>query len=141
MPENERVPIREDLFTKPLSPADEVRLVGGRCRECGEVSLGSSSVCPNCGRQEIEGITLSNKGQLWTFTVIRNRPPGDYKGPEPFTPFGLGLVELPEGIRVLSPIDCPIEKLRIGMDLELVIHKLYRDGKENDVMAFKFRPA
>ena len=108
-----QIPVREGLFAVPLSPLDQARL---------------------------EVIPLSRRGSLWTYTVIRHRPPGDYKGPEPFVPFGEGLVELPEGIRVLSPIDGDVEKLKIGMELELVVYKLYEDEEGNDVTAFKFKP-
>jgi hypothetical protein len=83
---------------------------------------------------------LSRRGKLWTYTVIRHRPPGDYKGADPFVPFGLGLVELPEGIRVLSPLDCALDKLKIGMDLELEVFPYFRDQEGKEVMAFKFKP-
>jgi hypothetical protein len=85
-------------------------------------------------------MALSKKGKLWTYTVIRHKPPGDYKGPAPFVPFGLGLVELPEGIRVLSPIQADPEKIKVGMELELEVHPLYTDEDKNEVMAFRFRP-
>jgi uncharacterized OB-fold protein len=88
----------------------------------------------------MEEISLGRKGNLWTYTVIRHRPPGDYKGPDPFVPFGLGLVELPEGIRVLSPIHCDLKKINVGMDLELEIYSLFTDENNNEVMAFRFRP-
>lgn len=134
------VPVREDLFTLPLQPLTQVRLAGTRCKTCGEVSLGKVSCCPNCIGQELEDKALSKQGKVWTYTVIRHRPPGEYKGPDPFVPFGLGLVELPEGIRVLSPLDCDIDSIEIGMPVELDVFKLYADEKGNDVIAFRFRP-
>ena len=135
-----QVPIREGLFTMPLYPTEQVRLVGSKCHACGEVSLGTVSSCANCTGEDMEEITLSRRGKLWTYTVIRHRPPGNYKGPDPFVPFGLGLVELPEGVRVLSPLTgCDVDNLKIGMDLELVVDKLYEDADGNEVMAFKFK--
>ena len=91
-----RVPIRDGLLTGDLAQLDGVRLCGTRCRVCGETSLGRNATCPNCGSGTVTEVTLSNQGVLWTFTVVRNRPPGDYKGKVPFVPFGLGLVELPD---------------------------------------------
>jgi len=84
-------------------------------------------------------IPLSKRGKLWTYTVIRHRPPGQYRGPDPFVPFGEGLVELPEGIRVLTVLDSEIDKIKIGMELELVVYKLYQDEQGNDCIAFKFK--
>ncbi len=77
---------------------------------------------------------------MWTYTVIRHKPPGDYKGPDPFVPFGLGLVEMPEGIQVLSPLQCEPERLKVGMEMELEVYPLYLDENGNEVLAFRFRP-
>jgi hypothetical protein len=135
-----KVPIREGLFTLPLIPVEQVKLLGSKCKKCQEVGLGKRLTCAHCGGEEMDEIPLSKKGKLWTYTVIRHKPPGDYKGPDPFVPFGLGLVELPEGIRVLSPIYGDPDKLKIGMNLELEVYPLYVDENKNEVMAFRFRP-
>lgn len=136
-----QIPFNENLLTTPLSPPEQVRLRGSKCPACGEVTFGKVSTCPNCAGENMDEITLSRRGKLWTYTVIRHRPPGNYKGPDPFVPFGLGLVELPEGVRILSPLTgCDINNLKIGMELELVVDKLYEDTDGNEVMAFKFKP-
>ena len=73
---------------------------------------------------------------------MRNRPPGDYKGPDnPFEPFIAGLVELPEGIAVLAPIDgIDFEDVKINMKLKLSVEELYQDESGRSVLAYKFRP-
>ncbi len=139
--EKKQIPIKEGLFTAPLFPVERVRLRGSQCRECGEISLGKRQTCSNCGGGNLTEVPLSRKGRLWTYTVIRHKPPGDYKGPDPFVPFGLGLVELPEGIRVLSPIQCDLERMKVGMELEMEVYPLYTDENQNEVMAFRFGPA
>lgn len=136
-----QISIKEGLFTTPLSPAEQVRLIGSKCKNCSEISLGKRQTCSNCGGGDLEEIPLSRKGKLWSYTVIRHKPPGDYKGPDPFVPFGLGLVEVPEGIRVLSPIQCALEKLNVGMELEMEVYPQYIDENGNEVIAFRFRPA
>jgi uncharacterized OB-fold protein len=113
-----RVPIREGLLTAPLSELDAVRLVGSRCATCAETTLGRNSICPNCGGEAVSELPLSRRGRLWTYTVVRHRPPGNYQGGEPFEPFALGLVELPDGVRVLAPIEGDCTRLKIGMELE-----------------------
>lgn len=133
------VAVRDDLFSQPLLPLDKVRLLGSKCKECGEVMLGITGNCGNCAGEHMETIPLGTKGTLWTYTVIYHRPPGAYKGPDPFVPFAEGLVELPEGIRVLSVLDCDIENIQIGMELELVVFPLYRNEEGQDVIAFKFK--
>ena len=135
-----QIPIKEGLFTTPLSPVEQARLMGSRCKGCGEISLGKGQTCSNCGGAALEEVPLGRKGNLWTYTVIRHKPPGDYRGPDPFVPFGLGLVELPEGIRVLSPIQGNPERLKVGLELELEVYPLYADENHNEVLAFRFRP-
>src|SRR3954471_6690917 len=112
-----RVPIRDGLLTEPLSDLAQVRLMGSRCADCSETSLGRHAICPNCGKAATNPLPLSPRGRLWTYTIVRHRPPGDYKGPDPFEPFGLGLVELPDGVRVLAPIECDLAALKIGLEL------------------------
>ena len=139
--QKKRIPIRDNLLTTPLSPLEDVRLLGSRCSSCDEVSFGKVSSCPNCAGVNLEAIPLSKQGFLWTYTVIHNRPPGDYKGPDPFVPFAEGLVEMPEGIRVLSPVAVDLDKIEIGMKLDFDAHVLYENGDGNDVVAFRFIPA
>lgn len=136
-----KIPIKEGLFTMPLTPLEKVRLLASKCKSCAEVGLGKRFTCAHCGGQTLEEISLSRRGKLWTYTVIRHKPPGDFKGPDPFVPFALGLVELSEGIRVLSPINCDLDKLKIGMNLELEVYPLYVDENKNIVIAFRFRSA
>ena len=138
-PAGERVPIREGLLAGSLSQLDRVRLAGCKCTNCGETSLGAKSICPNCGRDTVKEVALSNRGVLWSFTVVRHRPPGNYKGPDPFVPFGMGLVELPDGLRVLSPIDCGIEQMKIGLELQFKPY-VRHDEDCRDVVAFAFEP-
>ncbi len=134
------IPIKEGLFNSPLSPREKVGLLGSQCPKCHEVGLGKRETCSNCGEANLEQIPLSRRGKLWTYTVIRHKPPGDYKGPDPFVPFGLGLVEMPEGIQVLSPLQCEPERLKVGMEMELEVYPLYLDENGNEVLAFRFRP-
>ena len=136
--EIKRVPIRQGLLSSPLSALEDVRLLGSKCGDCGEVGLGEVSSCQNCAGENLTVIPLSPNGRLWTYTVIRNRPPGDFKGK---VPMGEGLVELPEGIRVKSPLGGDVEKLEIGMELRFVAYPLYKNEQGEEVIAFRFDPA
>jgi len=141
MKQRNRIGVRDDIFTTPFYPSEKVRLKGSKCRVCGEVFLGKHLSCGNCANENMEEIILGKRGKLWTYTIIRNRPPGDYKGPDPFVPFAEGLIELPEGIRLLSPLtDCDVENLKIGTEWQLLVDILYVDDGGNEVMSFKFKP-
>ena len=131
-------PIREGLLLNTSLSLDHVRLAGSQCGSCGEVSLGTVPLCPNCGGDKMDEIALSDRGTLWTYTVARHKPPGDYRGPEPFAPFGIGLIELPEGVRVMSRIDGDIDKLQVGKTM-FFTPVLRHDPDGDDVITFSFR--
>jgi uncharacterized OB-fold protein len=134
-----RIGVREGLLSTPLDDLGGVRLLGSRCSQCHETTLGTNSVCPNCGGDRVTAIPLSNRGTLWTYTVVRHKPPGDYKGPDPFVPFAMGLVELPEGLRVLTPLEGEVARFKIGMSLQF--HAFVRSRAEQpEVVSFAFRP-
>jgi len=134
-PDRARRPVRDGLLTGDLSDLKTVKLAGSRCKICDEATLGTSNLCPNCGSDEVAPITMSDGGEVWTYTVVRYKPPGDYKGPDPFVPFAMGLVELPEGLRVLAPIGGDVEAVMIGM--KVAFHPYVRaDG----VVEFNYAP-
>jgi uncharacterized protein len=134
----ERLPVKEGLLSGSLFQLASLRLSGCKCGACGETALGRIHICPNCGSEQVSEIALSDQGVLWSFTVVRHKPPGNFRGPEPFAPFGLGLVELPEGLRVLSPIDCQIDALAIG--LQLRFKPVLLTDSQRETVGFAFEP-
>ena len=125
-------------MTTPLEDLSTVRLLGCRCAACGETSLGRKSICPNCGGGRVSEVALADHGSLWTYTVVRHRPPGNYRGPDPFVPFGIGLVELPDGLRVMAPLAGSPDRLRIGMPVRF--QPVLRRDDDREVVAFCFEP-
>jgi uncharacterized OB-fold protein len=133
--------IREGLLIGPLDDLAQVHLCGSVCKTCGETSLGVSEICPNCGGVDLARKALADEGTLWTYTVVRHKPPGNYHGPDPFKPFGLGLVELPDGLRVMAPIEADIDSLAIGMPLRIRPYVLRTEDAGREVVAFAYRAA
>lgn len=135
-----RVPVGPGLLVGDLEDLPSVRLAGTRCRDCGEVSFGTYASCSACASEQVEPIALGQEGTLWTYTIVYHCPPGQYRGPkDPFVPFGEGLIELPEGVRVLSVLDCEIDEIKIGMKVRFVPYPLYLDEDGNEVIAWKFK--
>lgn len=103
------------------SEEQHAALPGSKCPECGAVSYPAARRCPRC-RVSMAAIRLSAEGTLWTWTVQRFAPksPPYVAPPDGFTPFAVGYVELPEGIRVAAVIDVDdLAAVRIGMRLRL----------------------
>ena len=132
------VPIAPNLFEFSAKGA---HLVGSRCVKCGEVRFPVSAFCPQCCTGTTETVGLSRRGILYSFTVQRFRPPPPYRGPQEFEPYGVGMIELPEGLRVTAVLaGHDLDGLRVGMEMELIVTKLFEDEMGRDVLGYKFRP-
>ena len=76
-------------------------LLGSRCGECGTVAFPRQPSCPRCTSQDVEAHRLATEGTLWTWTTQQFRPKSPpYAGPEAFTDYAVGYVELGGEIRV-----------------------------------------
>ena len=139
MAEAQKIPVIEGLFT--LDPS-QPRLIGSKCTSCGTYYFPETSSCsnPDCRDKNVCQALLSRKGKLWSFTVQYYPPPPPFKVEEPFTPYGIGVVELPENIRIAGILtEADPAKLKIGMQMEMILEKMYEEeGKE--VVTWKFRP-
>jgi len=136
-----RIAIKEGLFAGSLDDLADVHLGGSKCGACGEVGLGKVEACPNCGSDDLSEVALGDKGTLYTYTIVRHRPPGNYQGPAEFKPFGLGLVEVDGVIRVMAPLLPEIDSLRIGMPLRFHPYVLRTEENGAQVVAFAYGAA
>ncbi len=135
------VAFEEGFLTTPLSPPDQVKLVGSKCRACGVALLGRRQNCENCAGEDMEDIVFSKQGRVYSYTVARYPSLPPYRPAEPYVPLVVAWVDLPEGTRIMTFIDdCQPQDAQIGMEVELVVEKGWKDDAGNDVMAFKFRP-
>ena len=130
------VPIAPGLFTWP---AAEPRLVGGTCAACGSVSFPRASSCARCTSADIEERLLARTGTLWSWTVQRFPPVAPYAGPQPFEPYGVGYVELPDEVIVESRLTtADPDQLEIGMPVELVVVPFTTGADGTEVVTFAF---
>jgi uncharacterized OB-fold protein len=80
---------------------------------------------------------LSESGTLWAWTAVTAPPPG-YRGE---VPFGFGVVELPEHIRVITRItEADPARLRRGQVMKLEIVPLHEDEDGRQVVTYAFAP-
>ena len=127
-----KVPFKEGLFEKV---SGKWTLVGGKCKQCGQIFFPPREWCLNCSSRDLERANLGRKGKLYSFTIVHM--PSEHFEP----PYAVGWIELPEGIRIFSQIrrwqEHPLE---IGMDMELAIEKLW-DEEEKEIIGYTFRPS
>ena len=137
----------EDLIDPKLRPlintsespsqGDGPHLIGSKCKHCEEYFFPKRVICPTCLKDEtLEEINLSSKGKLYTYCIVKAAPLG-------FTaPYAIGYVDLPEGLRIFAPLtESDKEKLKLGMDLDLIVDKIREDDTGQDVYGYKFKPA
>ena len=128
-----RVMVREGLFTDGDPPA----LLASRCGTCGSVLFPRVDACTYCATERPEPLDLIGPGTLWAWTAVTASPPG-YEGE---VPFGMGVVELPEGVRVITRLtESDPGAFEPGRAMELRVVPLHRDADGNDVVTYAFAP-
>jgi uncharacterized OB-fold protein len=134
------VPVGDGLFTWP---ADDPRLIGSRCRNCGTVTFPAQASCPRCTGTDVEEHLLARRGRLWTWTVQGFRPKSPpYEGPADFEPYPVGYVELPGETKVETLlVDVAPDDLEIGSEMELTIVPFHSSVHDRPLVTFAFRPA
>ena len=137
-----RVPVLEGFFTD----ADgEARLLGGHCPRCGAWYFPKQwSFCrnPHCEGGPLDDAPLSSRGRLWSWTDNRYAPPPPYPAREPFEPYGVAAVELPdEQLVVLGQLarGTDVGALALGQPMTLVVETLYEDDDAEHTV-WKWRP-
>ncbi len=125
-------------------PADEPQLLGGQCERCGAVTFPVQSRCPRCGTPTMTELPLPRRGTLVSWTTQGFPPSSDYMGDptgESFEPYGVGLVQLDDVVRVESRLtESDPQKLDFGMEVELRIVPFYVDNDGNEIITFAFAP-
>jgi uncharacterized OB-fold protein len=133
-----RVPIEPGYFTIPRDPDERPRLLGSRCRACGEQFFPRRVVCARCLEKDTEDVTLGPRGTLYTWTYVHfplfGRSRADADG------YAVGQIDLPEGPRVQAVLSGGPEDFRIGMPMELDLETLRESQQGEDVVIFRFRP-
>ena len=103
-----------------------------RCNKCGALEHPPTVRCLVCGSTDRGYVVASGRAQLYSFVVAHHPqvPSFDY-------PLNIGLVELEEGIRLVTNIvACTADQLEVGMPLELCFMQSH-----DDITLHQFRPA
>ncbi len=134
-------PIADGLFSWP---SDNPALLASRCQNCGRATFPVQASCPACCSTDVVTEELPNRGTLWTWTIQRFMPKTPYNSGETmetFKPYGVGYVELPGGVRVEGRLtENDPDKLKIGMDMDVVFERYRTEEDGTDVINFAFKP-
>jgi uncharacterized OB-fold protein len=115
---------------------DGPKLVGASCSRCDRRSFPFAETCPWCGADSPREVVLSPTGTLWAWTAVTAAPPG-YQGS---VPFGFGVVELDDGVRVITRLtESDPSALEFGHPMRLVLDVVDEDeGQTVDVLTWAF---
>jgi uncharacterized OB-fold protein len=129
-----RVMVREGLFSDGEPPV----LLASRCTVCGNVLFPRVDGCTYCAADDPDPVELTGPGTLWSWTAVTAAPPG-YQGK---VPFGVGVVELSEGVRIIGRLtESDPSALAADQPMELRVVTLHTDEDGNDVVTYAFAPA
>jgi uncharacterized OB-fold protein len=121
---------------------DGLRMQSARCSSCDTYFFPAAHAQhrPGCSREGVEKVLLSNKGTLATYTIQHYMCPPPFKTLEDITPYGLAMVDFPEGISVAGLIvESDLEALKIGLEMETVSFTVSHDEERNDEITWAFR--
>jgi len=133
------VPAVDGWFTAGASPA----LTGSRCTACGTYHFPPETFScrnPRCDSTSLEEVPLSRRGRIWSFTVNHYAAPPPALNTDPFEPYAVAAVELPEErMVVLGRVadGAELAALRIGQVMEIVVETIIAGADE---VVWKWKP-
>ena len=109
-------------------------LVGLQCGDCGTKAFPPAMVCPECMSENVDDVTLSGHGSLYTWSVVHVAPSG-WK-----VPYIAGYVDLPEGVRVFAHV-VGAEPAMLEMDMDVMLTTAVLGENDNGpVKSYAFTP-
>jgi uncharacterized protein len=111
-----------------------VRLHASKCARCGVVAFPPHPLCPACGDdRDQDMVELSPVGTLYTFSEIHIAPKGFA------TPYAVGYVDLPEGVRLFGQIEACAAELAVGQPVAVTLGPVRTEPSGAAVISYKFR--
>lgn len=113
-------------------------LIGNKCVTCGTNFFPERIVCPNCRRKgKLVLAKMPREGKIVSWTEVFVGP----KGFEFETPYFLAIIELSNGVKLLSQIvDSAKDKVKIGARVEKVFRKIQDNDSEGAIAyGYKFK--
>lgn len=117
--------------------AAKQQLLMQRCLDCSAYIWTPRPSCFECGSENIQWQKLSGRGEVYSFTVIRQVVGrAASQAFEKDIPYVIAWIDLDEGPRMISNvIGCPVEAVKIGMKVSVVFEQ-----QSPDIWLPKFKP-
>ena len=117
-----------------VEEAGQVFLIGSRCLRCHKHVFPRRTWCDSCDTEvEMAPARLSRTGTLYSFSEV-------HIAPRVFTtPYVVGYIDLPEGVRVFGQVEHPAAELVPGQPVEVTLGTIRRSDSGAAVVSYKFR--
>ena len=91
-----------------------------KCRACSHAQMPPWQTCRHCMSSDIEWVTASGRGTVYSFSVVHYPP---YEGLE--APYAFAVIELEEGVRMATNvINCSMDEVKIGMRVRVCFRSI-----------------
>lgn len=118
------LPVRVTTFSESFwQSLTEGEFITSRCDQCQHLTFPPKSICPVCHARAISWAPLSGRGKLYSYTTVHAAPlmfAADL-------PFKVAIVDLLEGVRLVTRLLDEDESIAIDADVQLVVTQ-YDDG-------------
>lgn len=105
-----------------------------KCRDCNRYVFYPRPHCPHCMSTALEWVSVSGRGRVYSFTIVRRAMIPAYQGDVPYV---FAIVELEEGPRLTTNIvNCDPETVRVDMPVKATYDKV-----TSEITLLKFEPA
>lgn len=91
------------------------KLMGTKCKACGEILVPPRSLCPKCNSANMEWMELKGTGKLLAYSVVHVAPSAF----QSHVPYTVGVVSLDEGPRIPGMIRVEQKDLKAGLALKV----------------------
>lgn len=100
---------------------DQGRFLIQQCGSCTRHVFFPRVVCPHCGSSQLAWKAPGGRGTVYSYSVVYGKPGAN-------SDYGIALIDLEEGVRMMSRIDgIPLQDIYIGMPVQSSV--LISDGK------------
>lgn len=98
----------------------EHKLLIQRCTDCQKTIFYPRLICPHCFSDQVEWIEASGKGKIYSYTIVYQTTPAFRDQ----VPYAVGMIELEEGVRMVSRIIGDLDKIAIDKPVSVVFEKI-----------------
>jgi uncharacterized OB-fold protein len=110
-----------DPVTKPFWDSTKAHALQiQRCNACGNALFYPRGICPHCFSSDLSWQPVSGNGNIYAFTIVYRHPSPAFQADIPYV---VALVELDEGVRLLSnlvEVTADPEHVKVGMPVQVV---------------------